>query len=303
MIQVKNLSKFYGKFAALQDINFEVDAGDIVAFLGPNGAGKTTTMRIITGFMAPTRGDVIIEGKDVFEEPDEVKRVIGYLPENPPLFPELTVSEYLRFVAEIKGVAKDKIAERVDSVIEQVDIQDRRHTLIGFLSKGLKQRVGLAQSIVNDPSVLILDEPTVGLDPMQVIEIRNLIHDLASTGKRTIILSTHLLTEASEICKKAIIINNGKIVAVDAITNLQKLNQTEFHIYASVLRNQQEIADAAKSLKGVRSVTTGNGKIEVISEFDIREDFSRLAVERNGGLVELSQVTNSLEDIYVKMVH
>ncbi len=303
MIQVKNLSKFYGKFAALQDVSFDVGKGDIVAFLGPNGAGKTTTMRIITGFMAPTYGDVYIDGKDVFDEPDEVKRIIGYLPENPPLYNELTVSEYLHFIAEIKGVEKEKIAGRVNEVLEMTGLDVRRNTLIAFLSKGLKQRVGLAQSIVNNPAVLILDEPTVGLDPKQVIEIRNLIINLAKIENRTIILSTHLLAEASEVCEKAIIINNGKIVAVDKIKNLQKLTHTEFHIFATVVRNQNEIAEAVKKFDGVRDVSVKENQIEVTSERDIREDFSKLAVERNGGLIGLSLVTNSLEDIYVKMVN
>lgn len=302
MIEVKNVSKFYGKFPALQDINFTVNKGDIVAFLGPNGAGKTTTMRIITGYMAPTRGDVFINGKDVFDEPEEVKRIIGYLPENPPLYPELTVNEYLRFIAEIKGVEKENIEKRVGEVIELVGIEDRSNTLISFLSKGLKQRVGLAQSIVNNPSVLILDEPTVGLDPRQVIEIRELITHLAKRENHTIILSTHLLAEASEICEKAIIINNGKIVAVDAISNLQKLNQTEFHIFATVVRNHDEIAKAAKKIGSVNDVTTDGTKIEVISGKDVREEFSKLVVGKDGGLLELSLTANSLEDIYVKMV-
>ncbi len=303
MIEVRNVSKFYGKFPALQDINFKVGKGDIVAFLGPNGAGKTTTMRIITGFMAPTHGDVFINGVDIFDEPEDVKRIIGYLPENPPLYPELTVKEYLRFIAEIKGVEKDNVEKRVAEVIELVGIEERANTLIAFLSKGYKQRVGLAQSIVNNPSVLILDEPTVGLDPRQVIEIRDLITRLAKQEHRTIILSTHILAEASGICEKAIIINNGKIVAVDAIANLQKLNQTEFHVFATVARKHDEIANAAKKLDGVNSVTTDGSKIEIISGKDVREELAKLIVGKDGGLLELSQTSNSLEDIYVKMVH
>jgi len=209
MVEVINVSKYYGNFLALNSINFKVEKGEIVAFLGPNGSGKTTTMRIITGFLQPSSGKVTVDGMDVFENDFEVKSITGYLPENPPLYPELTVEEYLSFVAELKRVPQNRIKSKVTEVIEKTALTERRKTLIGSLSKGLKQRVGIAQSIVNDPQLLILDEPTVGLDPLQVIEIRNLVKKLAYEEKRTIILSTHILAEASEICEKAIIINNG----------------------------------------------------------------------------------------------
>jgi ABC-2 type transport system ATP-binding protein len=241
MIEVKNVTKYYGNFLAIDHINFKVDSGEIVAFLGPNGAGKTTTMRIITGYMPPNEGDVLIDGIDIFENPEEVKAMIGYLPENPPLYPELTVSEFLSFTAELKKVPKDKIKKQVERSIELADLGNRKNTLIRFLSKGLKQRVGIAQSIVNSPKVLVLDEPTVGLDPIQVVDVRKLIKRLSEEEKRTIILSTHILAEASEICQKAVIINNGKIAAVDSIEKLRSGHFAEMKINLTAARESARL--------------------------------------------------------------
>jgi ABC-2 type transport system ATP-binding protein len=301
MISVRNVSKHYGNFLALDHVEFDVGKGDIVAFLGPNGAGKTTTMRIITGFMPPTEGDVLIGGLDVFEEPMQVKTMIGYLPENPPLYPELTVTEYLTFVAELRKVNKFKIKQQVEDAIDATDLIERRNTLIGVLSKGLKQRTGIAQAIVNNPSVLVLDEPTVGLDPLQVVDIRNLIKKLARED-RTIILSTHILAEAEEICEKAVIIQNGKILAVDTIENLKKAKTNEAKITLRVLRNPESLIASLKKLPSVRDAVVEENQIIVRADSDIREVVARTAVESNSGLVELNITRSSLEDIFIQLM-
>lgn len=302
MIKLDQVTKYYGRFMALDHIDFEVKAGEIIAFLGPNGAGKTTTMRILTGFLTPTEGNVMIDGVDIFEEPENVKGQIGYLPENPPLYPELTVTEYLTFVAELKKVPAENIKKQVDKVIELADLGQRKNTMIGFLSKGLKQRVGIAQSIVNAPKVLVLDEPTVGLDPVQVIEIRNLINNLAHEEKRTIILSTHILSEASEICGRAIIINNGRILAMDTIENLKKEYLNDIVIRVKVARVSDRLQDALQSIHGVRSVAVQNNELTVRSGDDIREDLARMIVDSGAGLLEMTRGGNTLEDVFVKLV-
>ncbi len=302
MIKVENVTKYYGNFKAVENLNFEVEAGEIVAFLGPNGAGKTTTMRIITGFMSPTAGDVYIGGVDVFDEPEVVKKKIGYLPEHPPLYPDLTVYEYLRFVAELKKVDPKRIKSNIEEALELTGLQDRRNTLIKFLSKGLKQRTGIAQSIVNSPSVLILDEPTVGLDPKQVIDIRKLIQRLAKTERRTIIISTHLLKEASDICEKAIIINNGQIIAVDSINNLRVADQTTVKIKVVVSQDAEEIAKKISKLNGVTDTRVNGDTIEIFADKDLRNDISRLVVSSNAHLLGLSREEDTLEDVFVKLV-
>jgi ABC-2 type transport system ATP-binding protein len=302
MISLRNVSKYYGKFLALDGLNFDVGAGDIVALLGPNGAGKTTTMRILTGFMPPTHGEVTIDGMDVFEESDAVRSIIGYLPEVPPVYPELTVAEYLTFIAEIKKVRKEKIREQVENAIEMADLKNRRNTMIGFLSKGLKQRVGIAQSIVNDPKVLVLDEPTVGLDPVQVVEMRAFIKGLARKEKRTVILSTHLLAEAQEICEKAVIINNGRIIAVDTIDNLRKKHPGEMKITVQVEGTTGGLAGKLKSLSGVLEVETNENTVTVTSTGDIRSEIARTTVESGAGLLEMTRGGDTLEDIFIKLV-
>src|SRR5215470_3284480 len=218
LIEVERLTKSYGKNVAVNDISFSVEKGEILGFLGPNGAGKTTTMRILTGYLPATSGSARISGFDVFEQSMEVRRRIGYLPEVPPLYPDMTVRAYLEFVARIKGVAKSDIARRVEQACEMANITDKRGDLIKRLSRGYKQRVGLAQAIVHNPAVVILDEPTVGLDPKQIIEVRKLIKGLA--GDHTIILSTHILPEVSMTCDRVVIINRGRIAAVDTPENL-----------------------------------------------------------------------------------
>src|SRR3954467_5188842 len=222
MIEVSHLVKSYRDLKAVSDVTFKVEKGEILGFLGPNGAGKTTTMRIITGVLPPTSGSVKVSGFDVFEHPMEVKRRIGYLPETPPVYTDMTVRAYLRFVAEIKGVPRKGIEGEVEKVATQTNCRRFIHRVIGNLSKGQRQRVGLAQALLNDPEVLILDEPTVGLDPAQIIEVRELIKSLA--GKHTIVLSTHILPEVTAICQKALIIAQGRVVAYDTLEGLQRAN-------------------------------------------------------------------------------
>ncbi len=218
MIKVEGLTKRYGDVTAIEDISFEVKKGEVVGFLGPNGAGKTTTMRIITGFLPATDGTVSVSGFDIFEKPMEVKRRIGYLPERPPVYADMTVSGYLNFVAKIKGVPRSERADALDRVLTRCGLEDVHNTIIGKLSKGYRQRAGLAQAMIHDPDVLVLDEPTIGLDPKQIIEIRELIGDLS--GEHTIILSTHILPEVTMICQRCLIIDHGRIVADDSLESL-----------------------------------------------------------------------------------
>ncbi len=220
MVEVSRLTKYYGDFCAIQNVSFTAQRGEILGLLGPNGAGKTTSMRIITGFMPATEGTVAVEGFDVFKESHEVRRRIGYLPESPPLYNDMTASSYLKFVGRIKGVPRKEISTALDRVLEKCSLTEVAHRLVGHLSKGYRQRIGLAQALIHNPPVLILDEPTIGLDPKQIIEIRSLIRELS--GDRTVILSTHILPEVSQICNKVVIINEGRVVVEK---NLQELTQ------------------------------------------------------------------------------
>jgi len=239
MIEVANLSKRYGDIAAIRDVSFTAADGEILGFLGPNGAGKTTTMRIITGFMPATSGTVRVDGFDVFEQSTEVRRRIGYLPENPPLYNDMSVAAYLRFVAKLKGLTRGAdIAQAVDHVLETCGLTAVRERLLGHLSKGFRQRVGLAQALIHDPPVLVLDEPTIGLDPRQIIEIRGLIKTLG--GKRTIVLSTHILPEVSQVCDKVVIINDGRIVVEDQLANLTRGRSLEEVFIATIGREAAE---------------------------------------------------------------
>lgn len=301
MLALSNVVKYYGDFLALDNISFEINSGDIIAFLGPNGSGKTTTMRIITGFFAPTKGKVTFEGYDVTEMPEIVKSKIGYLPENPPVYPELTVSEYLTFVAELKKMPHNEIKKRVENVIEITGLKERQNFLISSLSKGYRQRVGIAQSIVNNPDLLILDEPTVGLDPLQVIEIRNLIKTLSQEEKRTIILSTHILSEASEICDKAIIINKGKIVAYDRIENLRNLTSS-FSIEITTKRNLDILKNRLMKLATITEIKEKDNGFIIFAKEDIREEIVRLSVDVDAGLIEIKLNKTTLEEVFVKLV-
>src|SRR5262250_2301299 len=246
MITVENLSKRYATKTAIEGMSFQVEKGEVLGFLGPNGAGKTTTMRIITGYMPASEGTVLVDGFDVFDNPIDVRRRIGYLPENPPLYLEMTVAGYLRFVAKIKGVAKNNIDAEVARVMERVSITDVKDRIIAKLSKGYKQRVGIAQSLLNDPPVLILDEPTIGLDPKQIHEVRELIKELA--GKHTMVLSTHILPEVEQTCNRVIIIDKGKIVAVDTPQNLRSQVQGADRISLEVEGPSTDVTSKLKAL-------------------------------------------------------
>jgi ABC-2 type transport system ATP-binding protein len=306
LITVENLTKRYATKTAIEGMSFEVQQGEILGFLGPNGAGKTTTMRIITGYMPASDGTVRVDGFDVFDKPLDVRRRIGYLPENPPLYLEMTVTGYLRFVAKIKGVPKDKINSELTRVMERVNITDVKDRIIAKLSKGYKQRVGIAQALLNDPPVLILDEPTIGLDPKQIHEVRELIKDLA--GQHTVVLSTHILPEVEQTCHRVIIIDRGKIVAVDTPQNLRSQVQGAERITIEVQGPAGEITSKLRAMSGVMDVrktseTDGRHRFQVEGQLhkDIRSDVARTIVQNGWGLYELQSASMSLEDIFLKL--
>lgn len=304
MIEVKELTKKYGDRLAVDNISFAVKRGEILGFLGQNGAGKSTTMKILTGFMPATQGTATVAGFDVFENPYEVKKRIGYLPENPPIYLELLVSEYLEFVANLRGIPKSQKKQKMEAVIERCQLGDVRGRLIGNLSKGYKQRVGLAQAMIHDPEVLILDEPTVGLDPKQVSEARGLIKSLRS--ERTVIYSTHILSEVAATCDRIIIIDKGKIVAQEDINALGAsgvMTRTEL----IVQRSAELVAQSLRGLNGVRNVQClANGKDRIIVESEAREDLmaeiAKVAVSSNAGLIRMSPVQLALEDYYLNLI-
>lgn len=306
MIEVRNVSKNFGPIKAVDNVSFEVRKGEILGFLGPNGAGKTTTMRILTCFMPPTEGTASVGGFDIFKEPLQVKRRIGYLPEAPPLYPEMTVIDYLDFVARIKGLTGSQIRDRVESVIDRCAIADVRQLLIGKLSKGYRQRVGLAQALIHDPEVLVLDEPTAGLDPKQIIETRDLIRGLA--GEHTIILSTHILPEVSMTCERVVIINKGRVVAEDTPGALTARLQGSQTLSMTVEGPEESLRHSIHSVPGVARVEIKDSDtdvhtyvIETTHGQDIRRELARTTVEGGFGLLELKQVGMSLEDIYLQL--
>jgi gliding motility-associated transport system ATP-binding protein len=307
LIKVENLTKRYAAKTAIESMSFEVQKGEILGFLGPNGAGKTTTMRIITGYMPASAGSVQVDGYDVFNNPLDVRRRIGYLPENPPLYPEMSVAGYLRFVAKIKGVSKDRLDSDVSRVMDRASVTDVKDRIIAKLSKGYKQRVGLAQALINDPPVLILDEPTIGLDPKQIHEVRELIKELA--GNHTVVLSTHILPEVEQTCHRVIIIDRGKIVAVDTPQNLRLQLQGAERVFVEVEGPSAEITARLKSMPGVVDVRTlevsnGRHRFQIEGELrkDIRSDLARAIVQNGWGLLELQSATMSLEDIFLKLI-
>jgi ABC-2 type transport system ATP-binding protein len=306
LITVENLTKRYANKTAIDSVSFQVEKGEILGFLGPNGAGKTSTMRVITGFMPASDGTVRVDGFDVFDNPLEVRRRIGYLPENPPLYLEMSVTGYLRFAAKIKGVPKEKIDSEVKRVMERVSITDVRDRIIAKLSKGYKQRVGLAQALLNDPPVLILDEPTIGLDPKQIHEVRELIKDLA--GNHTVVLSTHILPEVEQTCTRVVIIDRGKIVAIDTPQNLRLQVQGAERVFMEVQGPASEITSQLKKTPGVidvRTITSTDGRhrfqIEGELKREIRSDLARAVVQNGWGLFELQAASMSLEDIFLKL--
>ncbi len=307
MIKVQGVTKRYGTATAVRDISFEVNSGEIVGFLGPNGAGKTTTMRILTGFLPPTEGTAEVAGHDVTQEPLEVKRRIGYLPEVPPVYPEMAVEGYLEFVARIKGISGAEISNRVDAVMERTAITHFRNKLIGKLSKGYRQRVGLAQALIHNPEVLILDEPTAGLDPKQIREVRELVHSLA--GEHTIILSSHILSEVAETCGRVIIISQGRIVATDSPQALtSRMQSGGDSTLLEVEGPAEEIEPRLAALEGVLSVRRGadagersTWTVETEKIETIRSQLARTIVESGFGLYGMKQVGLSLEDIFLEL--
>jgi ABC-2 type transport system ATP-binding protein len=308
LIEVQHLTKRYGRVTAVDDLTFRVERGEILGFLGPNGAGKTTTMRILTGYMPASEGKAVVAGFDVFEQPIEAKRRTGYLPETPPLYPEMTVREYLQFVAriKIKGVSASERRSRVEDSMRRTRVDDMANRHCGKLSKGYRQRVGLAQSILHNPEVLILDEPTAGLDPKQIIETRQLIKELA--GTHTIVLSTHILPEVSQTCDRVVIINKGRVVAIDTPANLTARLRGSETMYVQVDADGQDAAAVLGTLPGVLGVSVtdrhdGAVGYEISSERgrDIRRDLARAIVSQNWGLLELRPSRMSLEEVFLSL--
>jgi ABC-2 type transport system ATP-binding protein len=307
MIEVQNLTKRYGPFTAVDDVSFRVERGEVLGFLGPNGAGKTTTMRVLTGYMPATEGKAMVAGYDVFSQAIDAKRRTGYLPETPPLYPEMTVRDYLTFVARIKAgpmTRADRDA-RVQKVMRTTRIDDMANRACGKLSKGYKQRVGLAQALIHDPEVLILDEPTAGLDPKQIMETRDLIRGLG--GNHTIILSTHILPEVAQTCQRVVIINKGKVVAVDTPDNLTHQLKGSASLYVQV-EGTTSAAPALEALAGVRRVVVSDQhtaytgyEIESEPNRDIRRDVARTLVNGGFGLIELRPMRMSLEEIFLQL--
>jgi ABC-2 type transport system ATP-binding protein len=302
MIQVSHLTKSYGPRLAVSDLSFEIQKGEILGFLGPNGAGKSTTMKILTGFMPATEGKAVVAGHDVFDEPLEVKRNVGFLPETPPVYPEMRVADYLDFAARLHQVPSAKIPGAVDSVVGRTALGDVRNRLIGNLSKGFRQRVGLAQALIHNPKVLILDEPTVGLDPKQIIEIRELIKSLA--GDHTVILSSHILPEVTATCERIIVISQGRIVAEDTLDHLQARINKGLIYNLNVSRPSSDGIDAIRKVPGVKNVTTVGGKVVVEimpGSSDSREQIVETAVNKRMGVLEFSAERVSLEEIFLQL--
>jgi ABC-2 type transport system ATP-binding protein len=306
VIEVQHLTKRYGRVTAVDDVSFRVERGEILGFLGPNGAGKTTTMRILTGYMPATQGKAIVAGFDVFDQPIEAKRRTGYLPETPPLYPDMTVVEYLTFVAKIKGVPPGERRQRVQQAMERTRVADMAHRLCAKLSKGYRQRVGLAQALIHNPDVLILDEPTAGLDPKQIIETRELIKALA--GDHTVILSTHILPEVSQTCERVVIINNGKVVAIDTPDNLTARLGGSATMYVQVDANGADASTAFVNIQGVTRVVETDRRdgvvgyeVDSIQGQDVRRDLARAVVSSGWGLLELRPMRLSLEDIFLSL--
>ncbi|MGB7219314.1 MAG: ABC transporter ATP-binding protein [Vicinamibacterales bacterium] len=306
MIEVQHLTKQYGRVTAVNDVSFRVERGEILGFLGPNGAGKTTTMRILTGYMPATDGKAIVAGFDVFEQPIEAKRRTGYLPETPPLYPDMTVAEYMDFVSKIKGVPAAGRRERIREMMARTRITDVANRQCSKLSKGYRQRVGLAQALIHNPDVLILDEPTAGLDPKQIIETRELIKDLA--GDHTIILSTHILPEVSQTCQRVVIINKGKVVAVDTPDNLTARLRGSATMYVQVDAGDADAGAALARVAGVVRVVESERKARLVgyeveseSGRDVRQDLARTVVNGGWGLLELRPMRMSLEEIFLSL--
>ncbi len=304
VISVDGLTRYYGDKRALSDVSFHVKKGEILGLLGPNAAGKTTAMRILTCYMPPTSGAATIGGYDILSQSMEVRKITGYLPENPPLYHDMVVNDYLEFVCRLKGIPKDRFSIEIDSVLEKTNLGDERSRIIGKLSKGYKQRVGLAQSLLNNPQIVILDEPTVGLDPKQIIEIRELIKNLK--GEHTVILSSHILPEIEQTCERVVIINDGKVVAEDTPENLTNHLKGIERVFLQVEGKEEDIRSALNSVKNIKSlnidsVTDGIVKVSIESDVDLRKKLAKTIVTAGLGLVELSADRFTLEDIFLHL--
>lgn len=308
MIQVENITKKYGSFTAVENINFEIEEGEIVGFLGPNGAGKSTTMNMITGFIEPTSGKIIVDGYDISKKPRKAKRQIGYMPEGVPLYSDLTVKEFVTYMAELKGVPRKEKKEKVQKAINETGLTDVQNKLTRNLSRGYKQRVSMAGALVSNPKVIILDEPTVGLDPKQVTEIRALIKELGK--EHTVILSSHILSEVSQICNRVIIINNGKIIAVDTPENLEKKVIKDNSVYVTVEDNDNKIETVKEKLpevKEIKLVTENEDKTKkyIISsekDVDLRKSIFNTFAKEGITIFEMKQADATLEDAFMQLI-
>ncbi len=308
MIEIQNLTKRYGQIKAVNNLNFTVEKGEILGFLGPNGAGKSTTMNIITGYIPSTEGTVKVCGYDIMESPKEVKKRVGYLPEQPPVYMDMTVWDYLNFVGQLKQVDKKQLKSQLSDIMELVKIGDHRNRLIKNLSKGYKQRVGLAMALVGSPEVLILDEPTVGLDPKQIIEIRKLIKALGK--EHTIILSSHILPEVSAVCERVVIINKGEIAAIDTPENLSKGYGAASKFMVTIAGPRNSVENAIREIYGVKYVDTAAEKdkeaisyiVESDKEIDVRKPLFFAMAKLGYPIIELKGLSLSLEDIFLQIV-
>jgi ABC-2 type transport system ATP-binding protein len=306
MIEVEQLTKYYGFLPAISDLSFSIGQGEVVGFLGPNGAGKTTTLKILTCFLPPTSGQARINGLDVYRNSLKVREQVGYLPESVPLYSEMTVERFLSFAAQAKGMGAREIKTSINKTLDDCGLQKVRGRIIGHLSKGFKQRVGLAQALLNNPPVLILDEPTIGLDPAQVVEIRELIRSLGQ--ERTIILSSHILPEVSQICQRVIIINRGRIVAIDTVSNLTAQIQTSRKIHLTIQGPREDILKVLMLQPGVLKADENSDEgpegylVEMDKDKDIRADLARLIIEKGWGLLEMRSQELSLEEVFVQIV-
>ena len=312
MIEVKNLTKNYGSFAALKGISFHIEKGEVIGFLGPNGAGKTTTMRILTCFMPPTSGRAIVAGYDVFSDSLAVRKRVGYLPENVPLYHEMTTHGYLKYVAKIKGTPQKELTNRIDYVMNACGLLDRQHQIIGQLSKGYRQRVGLAQSLIHNPDVIFLDEPTSGLDPRQVIEIRELVKELGKD--RTIILSTHILAEVSLTCERVIIINEGEIagdilLSNGSVSSIERASGTQASLNNSntldleIHGNPQEIESELAEIPGVDVIDIRDSiyRVSYPIDVDLRSNISSTIIARGWKLLEMRSIEMTIEEVFLRL--
>lgn len=306
MIEVKGITKQYGKHKAVDDISFSVPKGEILGFLGPNGAGKSTTMKILSGVLSATEGEAFINGHNVAKEPLQAKACIGYLPETPPVYLNMDVESYLVFAARLHGVPGKEVRAAIEDAMEKCGLVDVRQRLIGNLSKGYRQRVGLAQAIAHKPEVLILDEPTVGLDPRQIIDVRNLIRSLGED--RTVILSTHILPEVQATCQRVIVIDQGKIIATDSLDGIAARMQSSTHVHVGLVTDPEAKLDRFRDIDGVQAVFNdrqGDGfslRIECSKGIDVRAKIAEICVQEKLGLLHLSRESISLEDAFVKLI-